>query len=781
MSALNSRPLVGLAIGGALLITSITLGQAELTKPAGWSLVSDDTPLAHEYAPNRLVMRFRDTASADARAKILAEIGGTIDDSWWLVPGLVSVDMELDVPTALDRIGARDDVLLYVEPDYIVRTFDTIPNDPMYGDLYGMPQIRAPQAWDDHVGTQSFEVVVIDTGVDYGHVDLIQNAWTNPGEIAGNGVDDDGNGYVDDIHGYDFYNNDGNPMDDNSHGTHCAGTIGGRGNNFVGVVGVSWYCRIVGAKFLGGNGSGSTADAISAVQYCAANSFPLSSNSWGGGGFTQGLYDAIQTAGDNHGHLFIAAAGNSGSNGASYPGGYDCSNIICVAATDSNENLAGFSQYHATEVDLGAPGVDIMSTTPNGGYSSFSGTSMATPHVAGGVALVYSVMGETATAAEVKALILDHVRPVSSLNGYVATGGILDVDASLENTYLGPKIELLTSVPESMDPGVSSELRISVDPREDVLVADSIVMQYRLGGGAFTSMSMTDEGNGEWSAVLPGADCDDTPEFFFQVEGETAGMVEHPSGGASSALNFVIGDLIVAFADNCDTDPGWTVTGDASDGLWERGIPAGGGNRPQSDCDSAASYCWLTENTPNGGGDVDDGETILVSPRIDATGVGSVSYCFWYRNIGGGQNVEDDVFQVDISDDDGTTWTNVLTVGPTGPGTTGNWSTEETFFADVPGFEVNDSFRIRFNASDLNQTSRVEAAVDNIMMVSLTCEPDTPDCTGDVNGDDVVDVNDILAMLNDWGDCGDCPSDTNDDGVVDVNDILALLANYGDC
>ena len=237
---------------------------------------------------------------------------------------------------------------------------------------------------------------------------------------------------------------------------------------------------------------------------------------------------------------------------------------------------------------------------------------------------------------------------------------------------------------------------------------------------------------------------------------------------------------IIAFNDDSSTDPGWVVSGDASDGFWERGIPAGGNNRPQTDCDESASFCWVTENTSGGGGDVDGGSTRLTSPRIDATGVQDISYCWWYRNIGGGGNVEDDIWVVLVSDDDGSTWSVLQQTDTTGPDVEGNWQTSTLSLLDIPGFEINDMFRIQFVASDLNETSRVEAAVDNIRMIALDCE--APPCAADIDGDGDVGTNDILAILSDWGpDCGGCLADIDGDGDVDVDDLLTVVSAFGPC
>ena len=754
--------LMQLAIG-TMTAAATTLAAANSTD----AMIPDEHALSHEHIPNALFVRFKSEASAEVQDDLLAVVGGSIRESFWLVPGLVSIDTSLPVDEALQILARRSDAINYVEPIYIVHSFETIPNDPQYGALYGMPQIRANLAWDEHTGDQDFVIAIIDTGLDYNHQDITGNAWTNPGEIQGNGQDDDGNGYVDDIHGYDFSNNDSDPYDDNSHGTHCGGTIGGQGNNGVGVVGVNWNCRLVGVKFLSGGGSGSTEGAIAAVQYCAANQFKVSNNSWGGGGFSQSLYDGIQNAGDQFGHVFVAAAGNSGSNGASYPAAYDCTNIISVAASDSNENRASFSQYHISEVDLAAPGVDVVSTVPGNGYDSYSGTSMATPHVAGGVGLVYSVMGDS-SAEEIIDLILSTVRPVSAWNGLTATGGILDVNAALEGSFLGPRFELTSTVPAELDPNTTLDVTATLDPREDVITPGSVQLYYRntLGGWSSTEMAMG--GLGTYSATVPAYDCDQASGFFLSCQGETAGTVTLPSGGSSNPYTYTIGNNIVAYDDKGETNGEWTVATDSADGGWNRGIPINC-NRgdPTADYDGSGS-CWLTDNSSADGcnSDVDEGSTTLTSGEISVSNVqtGTLSYARWFSNSYGASPYTD-AFDVELSVDGGS-WTVLESVGPTGNEVDGGWFNVSWELSDIaPGA---GTIRLRFTASDIggNTQSVVEAGVDAILITAHECD-DNPVCPGDLNGDSVIDVSDILIAIDGFG------------TDYQVEDILDVLAHFG--
>ncbi|MCB8753135.1 S8 family serine peptidase [Planktothrix agardhii 1810] len=278
---------------------------------------------------------------------------------------------------------------------------------------------------------------MIDTGVDYDHPDLSANIWTNPGEIAGDGIDNDSNGYIDDVRGWDFAYNDNNPMDVHGHGTHVAGTIAGKGNNGVGVTGVAWNAKIMPLKFLNDSGSGSLSNAILAINYATAKGVKLTNNSWGGGGYTQALYDAINTAGQQ-GALFIAAAGNSSQNTdttPAYPASYDLANIISVASTTRTDGLSWFSNYGATTVDLGAPGSDIYSAWPNSTYNTISGTSMASPHVTGAAALLWS-QNPTWTAQQVKNRLMSTGDSISALNGKTVSGKRLNIYNALMSSNL---------------------------------------------------------------------------------------------------------------------------------------------------------------------------------------------------------------------------------------------------------------------------------------------------------------------------------------------------------
>jgi subtilisin family serine protease len=337
----------------------------------------------------------------------------------------------------------------FAEPNYLIQPTDiTNPaavSDPYFGQLWGMKNIgqtiggipgvagidiKAETAWSKTNGNSNVVVAVIDTGIDIDHPDLKNRIWKNPGEIPGDKIDNDKNGYVDDVNGWDFYNKDNTVYDYNDgdeHGTHVSGTIAGSADT-TGIIGVAPNVKIMPLKFLGPYG-GYASDAILAINYAKDKGVKISNNSWGGGSYSQALYDAIKDSNS----LFVAAAGNSGSNidkNPMYPAAYDLPNILSVAAINNQGNLASFSNYGVQSVDIAAPGVSILSSVPGNGYSYYNGTSMATPHASGAAALVLS-QNLSASPAVLKDTIIKTVTPLSSLKDVVGTGGLLNAGAAV--------------------------------------------------------------------------------------------------------------------------------------------------------------------------------------------------------------------------------------------------------------------------------------------------------------------------------------------------------------
>ena len=414
---------------------------------------------ASNMVANQALVKFRKGTPANAKNDAFARISAKTEEFIFTksmeasgeTEGLYLISFPAAVPQALVALQSMP-FIEFAEPNYVYQHAAT-SSDPYFtnGSLWGMTNTStygtgADAAWtNNHTGSSSVVVAVIDEGIDNQHEDLAANCWINPGETANDGIDNDNNGYIDDVYGWDFDGNNNSTFDGagDDHATHVAGTIGGVANT-IGVVGVNWNVKMMSCKFLGSAG-GTTANAVKAVDYITALknkgiNIVASNNSWGGGGFSTALYSAISRA-NTAGVLFIAAAGNSGTNNdatASFPGNYSISNkvggktyaalpnMIVVAAIASNGTKASFSQYGAKSVHLGAPGVNIFSTLPYNTYGSYNGTSMATPHVNGAAAL-YKANNSGASASAIKAAILNSVTKISSLTGKCTTGGCLNV------------------------------------------------------------------------------------------------------------------------------------------------------------------------------------------------------------------------------------------------------------------------------------------------------------------------------------------------------------------
>ncbi len=395
----------------------------------------------------------------------------------------------------IDQLSENPIVEL-VEPNYIYRAIRT-PNDPDLGKLWGLKNtgqsdtqvngvagvdIDAERAWDITTGSENVIVAVIDTGLDYTHPDLKQNAWINEAEAAGvSGVDDDKNGYVDDVHGFNFTdaaNPSADPMDDQGHGTHCSGTIGAKGNDGAGIVGVAWNVRIMGIKFLGADGSGTLEGAIKAIDYATKMKARIMSNSWGGGGESQLLKEAIERA-HQAGALFIAAAGNDGMNNDSsphFPSNYQVPNVLSVAAIDNMGRLASFSNYGKRTVHVAAPGVNIYSSLSGGTYDSWSGTSMATPHVSGIAALLVAHEPNLSNV-DLKNRITSTAKALSGVRGKVSSGGIANAFTALTNQLSPPDMNdpsqwqfksLNISTKHPYDPTSKQEFEVEVKGAKEI-------------------------------------------------------------------------------------------------------------------------------------------------------------------------------------------------------------------------------------------------------------------------------------------------------------------------
>ncbi|MFQ3581083.1 MAG: S8 family peptidase [Chloracidobacterium sp.] len=476
-----------LLFAGSLTATTFSQINRPLPPSAGGS-TGDEYPVDVEgeprYVANQIIVQYYEDADERSRMQVRALVGASRANTLLSAEnrrtleagtplrngGRAAGEVELDtLPPGLSvkkacEILKDNPAVKSVEPNWIYTKLQAArPNDPLFlnGSLWGMYGFNtgsgtsnqfgseAAAVWSTSVtngtGSRNIFIGVIDEGIQVNHPDLQANMWVNPFDPV-DGRDNDGNGYVDDTHGWDFANNDRTVYDGpasgstnvDSHGTHVAGTIGAVGNNGIGVVGVNWRVTMISGKFLGTQG-GTTANAIRAIDYFTdlrvrhGLDIVATNNSWGGGGYSQALFDAISRA-QARNILFVAAAGNSSNNNdtrPSYPASYSHSHIIAVASITSTGALSSFSNYGRTSVDLGAPGSNIQSTLPASRYGSLSGTSMATPHVTGVVAL-YAAR-RSARGLTIKNNIMSSVYRISSLNGRCVSNGTLDANALFRN------------------------------------------------------------------------------------------------------------------------------------------------------------------------------------------------------------------------------------------------------------------------------------------------------------------------------------------------------------
>lgn len=439
--------------------------------------------------PTQLIAKLKQQAGAPARAAALvSQHGFAVRKNFRHSPGLVVLDetgaqkqaMANATPQErklklLTRINAlrQSGLFEFVEPDYVL-TANAAPSDSAYqdGTLWGLQRISAASAWDLTTGSTNIIVAVVDSGIRHTHQDLAAQIWRNPGEIAGNGADDDGDGIVDNVYGLNAISNSGNTSDDNSHGTHVSGTIGAAANNAGAVVGVCWKVRLMACKFLDVTGNGYTSDAVECIDFAVANGARVINCSWGGGEYSQALFNSLSSA-RTAGVLVVVAAGNDGFNNdamPTYPASYNLDNLIVVAAINQSDGLASFSNYGSTSVDLAAPGVGIYSCTAanDAAYDTYQGTSMAAPHVTGVAALLLA-QSPGLSLATLRQRLLSSTVPLASLSGRCVTGGRVDAFKALSTVPDGIlEISTTTSSSPPFSPGSSVNFFVNVSDSSPV-------------------------------------------------------------------------------------------------------------------------------------------------------------------------------------------------------------------------------------------------------------------------------------------------------------------------
>ena len=459
------RPAFALTV--LLLLALLIPAQTRPVFATPMAQADEETPA---YVPGQLIIGFRPGVTQEQIADFYADYGlaekEDLDSNHEDADvGQRLASIQVDVTPDLVQLLESDPRVRYAEPNYLLHIART-PDDPDFDKLWGLhnvgqtgglngSDVSAMQAWDVATGSKEIIVAVIDTGVDFNHPDLAANMWVNRkecpqgfGKCSADGKDDDENGYIDDFYGANTISDNGDIMDDFGHGTHVAGTIGAVGNNGIGVVGVNWNVQILGCKFLSASGSGTTANAIKCFNYVEelknkqGYNVLLTNNSWGGGLFSDALLEAMSGP---DAPLHICAAGNANTSRIAYPAGYELENIIAVAATDHEDLYASFSNWGPDWVDLAAPGVDTFSTVPTGsctmcdssGYRSASGTSMATPHVAGAAALIWSTQAAL-TGPQIKGRLLSGVDALTDMSKPTLTNGRLNLLNALEDDQVAP-------------------------------------------------------------------------------------------------------------------------------------------------------------------------------------------------------------------------------------------------------------------------------------------------------------------------------------------------------
>ena len=663
----------------------------------------------------------------------------------------------------------------------------------------GITAIRATEVWDMGFTGEGVLVSTLDTGVDGSH-EALASRWA--------GLRPEYSGHPEWAFLDPYTNNNSFPFDSGSHGSHTMGTVcGGSPGLGIGVAPDAHW--ITSAGIDRGSIAETVADSIQTFQWfvdpdgnsATAWDVPrVCSNSWGltsGHGYpncdqTFWTYlDALEAAGC----VVLFSAGNEGSSGLRRPGdrATDDYRTCAVAAIDPHTAsfpIASFSSRGPTNCtpsgasaikpDIAAPGVDTYSSVP-GGYSTYSGTSMASPHINGAIALMVQANPDLEVEMIKEILYATAIDLGSPGEDNDYGHGIIDcvaaVNMALESVSLTWNYPI--GRPELLEPTGGTEISIIIsgsNATPDPLTATL----HMTANGLSNELPLVHDGGDNYRAVFPALDCGATVAYYFTVETTDGEMSSSPysapdttwSGDAWSGYES-------SFNDDFNSDTGWSVVAGAGTGNWTRVTPTQGGIRcdPGSDSDGSG-MCFVTGNSTDE--DIDDGTTILTSPALDASEEAAVlTYDFWYSNGSNcdGADSMNDIFIIEISDDDGTSWNELEIVGPTGSEVSGGWFTRNWQVTDIPGVSPSDTMRLRFTVGDLGDGSVIEAAVDAVKIGYNYCNVN--ECVGDVNGDSMIGVADLLAVIDQWGSSGS--ADVNSDGVVNVSDLLLIVGSWGPC
>ncbi|MEW6570044.1 MAG: S8 family serine peptidase [Nitrospirota bacterium] len=579
-------------------ISSDTSKETSMTMVTAQSIVSQME--GAKYKEGELLVKFKSGVVSATSLKAHKSIGASLIKRFRIVPNLEHIKLPegLSVKDAVVKYMSDPDVE-YAEPNYIRRIASIIPNDTFFKDQWALhntgtyangtfdADIDAPEGWDVTTGNSSVIVAVLDTGIDYNHADLVNNIWINTGETScTDGIDNDGNGFIDDCKGWDFIGSsfqtsldDNDPVDENGHGTHVAGTIGAAGNNGVGISGVMWTVRLMPVKALDANGEGTDAELTAGIQYAVSNGAKIINASLGGPGFSNSVLNAISSA-NTAGALFVAAAGNGGDDSVGdnndlapfYPASYNLPNIISVAATDQNNNRVPFSNYGPTSVDVAAPGVYIISTVPNwwslyegyGVLEFLGGTSMAAPHVSGLAGLLWSYYYNF-TYQQIISTIFSHVDVLPSLQGWILTGGKINAFGSLSSLWAPSDLTatLLSSSGISLKwtDRATAESGYKLE-RKTTGEAYSPIVTLGVNAGSYEDSGLVD-GKRYFYAVKAFNSIGESP-IFPGNETSAATPINAPTGLKATALSS--SDVRLTWNDNSQSENGYKIERKVFDG-----------------------------------------------------------------------------------------------------------------------------------------------------------------------------------------------------------------------